>query len=88
MPSIEILGYLSGTVISLSFIPQVVRVFRLKSAREISLPFTILMLCGVCGWLAYGILLGRPSMIWANSAGVALSTALLIGKFKYGRKNG
>jgi MtN3 and saliva related transmembrane protein len=83
--SIEWLGYIAALITTMSFVPQIVRVFRLKSAREISLPFTVLMLIGVIGWLIYGIVLGRPSIIAANIVGGSLTALLLVGKLKYGK---
>jgi MtN3 and saliva related transmembrane protein len=61
------------------------RVFKLRSAREISLLFTSLLLVGVFLWLVYGIYLRLlPVIIW-NAVSIALVTALLIAKLKYGR---
>ena len=68
-----------------SLVPQIIRVFRLKSAREISTTFTGMMLLGVILWLTYGIMLGLvPLMLW-NSISAVLTIALLVAKMKYGR---
>ena len=39
----EYLGFLAGVFSTLSIVPQIIRVFRLKSAREISMLFTVLL---------------------------------------------
>jgi MtN3 and saliva related transmembrane protein len=81
----EYLGYIGGVLTTLCYIPQIIRVFRLKSAKEISLLFTIMLLVGVVVWLFYGILLSLGPVILWNSIGLAIISALLFAKLKYGR---
>ena len=81
----ESLGFIAGALVTSSIIPQLVRVFKLKSAREISLLFTCSLLLGVITWLVYGIFLGlAPVLLW-NAIGAALVAVLLYAKLKYGR---
>ena len=82
----EILGFVAGAVVTLSFIPQLIRVFKLKSAREISLLFTILMLVGISIWLAYGFYFRLAPIILWNVVGAAQTVILLYAKLKYGRQ--
>jgi MtN3 and saliva related transmembrane protein len=81
----EIFGLLGGALTTFGYIPQFVRILRLKSAREISLPFTLLFLAGATCWLTYGILLTLAPVILWNSAGIIFLSILLYGKLKYGR---
>ncbi len=81
----EVMGFAGGALCTLGFLPQVVRVFKLRSAREISLPFTWLFLAGVACWLAYGIYFGLPPVIIWNSITLVLAAALLYAKLRYGR---
>jgi MtN3 and saliva related transmembrane protein len=81
----EIFGLIAGAITTGSFIPQVVKVYRLKSAHEISLSFTLLFISGDLLWLIYGIFINSfPIIIW-NTIGAILALALLIGKLKFGR---
>ncbi|MFC1924488.1 SemiSWEET family transporter [Chloroflexota bacterium] len=81
----ESLGFVAGALVTCSMIPQIIRVFKLKSAREISILFTSLLLLGVTLWLAYGIYLRlNPVIIW-NAVGAVLAALLLTAKLKYGR---
>jgi len=82
----EILGFVGGSLITVAFIPQVWRLYRLKSAREISLPFNILFLMGGMCWLAYGISKDLLSVIVSNVVNLALVLAMLYAKVKYGRQ--
>jgi MtN3 and saliva related transmembrane protein len=85
LPLVELLGLIAGALVTCSLIPQLVRVFRLRSAREISTLFTSLLLLGTITWLVYGIILGLlPVIIW-NATGTLLVAALLYAKLKYGR---
>ncbi len=85
MPAGDWLGYIAGAVVALSLIPQIIRVFVLRSAREISLIFNSLMLVGNLIWLAYGVYLNSIPLILWNSTGVVLMGTLLFAKLKYGR---
>ena len=81
----EILGIIAGALVTISTIPQLVRVFKLRSAHEISLPFTIMLMVGFTFWTAYGFALGRILLIIWNMVAVALISVLLFAKIKYGR---
>ena len=81
----ELLGFIAGALISVGFIPQIWRLFKLKSAREISLPFTLLFLTGLACWLAYGILMSLPPVILWNAITMAMMCAILYAKLKYSR---
>ena len=85
MSSQEFLGFVAGILVNVALVPQVVRVFRLKSAVEISLPFTILLLVGMFCWLGYGILYQLFPIIFWNAVGAGLVATLLSAKLKYGR---
>jgi MtN3 and saliva related transmembrane protein len=82
----EILGLIAGALITVAFIPQVWRLYRLKSAREISLPFNLLFLAGGVCWLGYGISKELLSVIVSNAMNLALVFAMLYAKAKYGRQ--
>ncbi len=81
----EYIGLIAGALITFGFIPQIIRVFKLKSAREISATFSILLLVGMLLWLIYGISLHLTPIILWNSVGLLLVSILLYGKLKYGR---
>jgi MtN3 and saliva related transmembrane protein len=68
------------------FVPQVWRLFKLKSAREISLPFTLLFTIGIAFWLAYGIVFSSFSVTLWNGITLVLAGCMLFAKIKYGRR--
>lgn len=80
----ELLGWFAGAFVTFSLLPQIIRVFKLRSAREISLLFNSLLLIGIVLWLGYGIAIDRvPIIIW-NAIGAILTALLLAAKIKYG----
>ena len=81
----EVFGFIAGAVMTVGFVPQVWRLYKLKSAREISLPFISLYLVGSACWLSYGVLLGLPPIILWNAITLLLGIAMLYAKFKYGK---
>ncbi len=85
--SIGLVGFIAGAVVTVSYIPQIVRVFRLKSSHEISLPFTALLLMGICIWLAYGVAKRDVPLILWNAVGAVQAALLLYAKVKYGKDN-
>ena len=85
MSSTEYLGLVAGLLTTFALVPQIIRVYKLKSAREISLLFNSSLLLGVAIWLVYGILQGLLSLIIWNSIGIFLNGWLLLTKLKYGR---
>jgi MtN3 and saliva related transmembrane protein len=77
---IEVVGLVAGTLTTLSFLPQAVKVWRSRSTHDISLLMFGLMLIGTALWLTYGILLRSPALILANGASLLL--VAWIGWFK------
>lgn len=85
MVSVESLGLVAGALTTCSIIPQLIRVLKMKSAREISILFTTLLLLGMICWLVYGVYSELVPVILWNSIGAVLTALLLYLKLKYGR---
>jgi MtN3 and saliva related transmembrane protein len=81
----DLIGFIGGTIVACSFLPQIVRVIKLKRAYEISPFFTFLMLVGCIIWTVYGFSIKMlPTMIFSliNTMQVAL---LMFLRYMYGR---
>ncbi len=85
MPWTEWLGLLAGFCTTLAFLPQALRVWRLRSAREISLVTFLLFFAGTGLWLAYGILLGSVAVTAANGVTLLFAGLILLGKLRFDR---
>jgi len=55
MPTIEIIGLIAATLTTACFIPQVYKVWKEKSTKDISLVMYIVFMIGLALWLYYGI---------------------------------
>jgi MtN3 and saliva related transmembrane protein len=85
LPPLEYLGLAAGLLTTFALVPQLIRVYKLKSARDISLIYNSMMLVGILAWLAYGIISSRISLIIWNIIGCGLNIWLLTAKVKYGK---
>ena len=85
MQLVEILGFVAGTYTTAAFLPQVIQVWRTRSAADISLGMYCVFLLGVFLWLAYGIIVSAMSMIVANSVTLCLAGLVLLMKLRFER---
>lgn len=83
MESINLLGLIAGSLTTVSFVPQVVRIWRTRSTHDISLLMFSIFSAGVVCWLWYGIALGSWPIIVANIVTLALSLTVLCFKILY-----
>lgn len=85
---LEGIGYLAAFCTTFAFVPQLVRVLKLKSARDVSLSMLVIFNVGVAAWLIYGFILHSWPVILANAATLLLSTSLLGVKLYYSGRDG
>ena len=78
-----LLGFMAGTLTTLSFIPQVHKAWRSKRCHDLSWGMLISFSAGVALWLAYGVLLRAAPIILANAVTLALLLAIGALKMKY-----
>ncbi len=78
------IGIIAGIITTSALIPQAVKIYRNKSARDISLAMFIFLAVGICLWLFYGILLGELPLILANSFSLLFILSIIIMKIRYG----
>lgn len=77
---IQLIGFAAGSFTTLAYVPQVVRTWRTRSAKDLSLGMLIALSTGVSLWLTYGIALGAWPIIIANSVTLVLSFVLIVFK--------
>jgi MtN3 and saliva related transmembrane protein len=86
--TVNLIGSVAAICTTISFVPQLIRIYRLKSADEISLVMFLVFSLGVFLWLLYGIFIRSFPVILANSFTLALSLAILVLKVRYDRRRG
>ena len=83
MDTVAIVGYIAGALTTISFVPQVMRAWKLKETRDLSLAMLILFAAGILLWTWYGIWTESLPIIVANVITFLLILVLLGLKFRY-----
>ncbi len=83
MDNIVLIGYIAGTLTTASFVPQVIRSWKLKETRDLSLAMLVLFAIGVILWTVYGIWIGSLPIIAANVVTLGLILFLLWMKVRF-----
>jgi MtN3 and saliva related transmembrane protein len=79
----DAIGLLAGLLTTASLLPQVMKIWKSKSAKDISLRMFLAFSVGVALWLAYGILQKEMPMILWNAVSLLLAGAILAMKLKF-----
>ncbi len=83
MESVNTLGLLAGALTTVAFVPQVIKIWKTKHARDISSGMFAIFSSGVLLWLFYGIQIGSLPVIVANAVTLGLSLTILVFKIKF-----
>lgn len=83
MSALQLLGLAAGTITSITFLPQVIQIWKTKSAKDISMFMLMLLILGVSMWLTYGILVMDAAIIYTNSMVLIMSLVMLYFKVKF-----
>lgn len=62
----EVLGFIAAGLGAISFLPQVIRIWRFRSVKDISSAMYIIYGSSVLLWLAYGIIIKSEPLILAE----------------------
>jgi MtN3 and saliva related transmembrane protein len=82
----DLIGSVAAVLTSVAFLPQVLRVWRTRSARDISLGMYAAFTAGVACWIAYGLLIGAWPVVAANLVTFLLACTVLLLKLRYDRQ--
>ena len=80
---IGIIGIVAGACTTVSFVPQIIKIFRTKHVRDISLMMYTVLTIGIFLWLIYGIFLEEIPIILANGVAFVLCLSVIIMKLIY-----
>ena len=84
---IDGIGLVAGLLTTTAFIPQVWKIYRTKSGKDISGRMFSLFSFGIVLWLVYGILLKSVPLILSNAVTLILSLTILWLKIRYRRNS-
>lgn len=77
------IGLLAGTLTTVAFIPQVIKIWRSKKADDISVSMFLIFTVGVGLWMIYGIQIASLPVMLANAVTMMLALVILILKYCY-----
>jgi MtN3 and saliva related transmembrane protein len=82
--AIKLIGFAAATCTTIAYAPQAIKVWKTRSARDISLGMFLIMVLGLALWLIYGLLSGDAPLIASNAVTMVLAGGILVMKLKYG----
>lgn len=84
MEPIDILGYIAGILVVISLLPQVVKSWKTRLTRDISMARYIIYIIGLVLWITYAAIIGNGPVGVMNGIGLALAISILYLKIKHG----
>jgi MtN3 and saliva related transmembrane protein len=78
------MGLLAAFCSTAAFVPQVVKTWRTRSTKDISLVMFLVLVMGIILWLAYGVIIQDIPLIVANGITLLFAGTILILKLKHG----
>ncbi len=85
MNGVDILGYSAGFITTLTFLPQVLKTYKEKSARDISLNMFLIAATNEIMWVVYGFLKNDMVIVLTNAVVLVLSLTMIVFKLKYSK---
>lgn len=85
LPILDVVGIIAGTITTISFMPQVIKAWKSKSVKDISLGMYTLFSVGIIFWILYGFMVNSIPIIAANSATLALTGVIIFLKIKHNK---
>ncbi len=80
---ITLLGLTAATLTTLAFLPQVIKSWRSRETRDVSLGMFAVLTVGIILWLIYGLLIGDLPLVVANGVTLVLAVTMLYLKLRY-----
>ncbi len=77
------IGLIAGLLTSIAAIPQVVKTWRSRHARDLSIWQPLLLSAGVALWLFYGILINDMPLILSNITPLICNLLLTVMKVRF-----
>jgi MtN3 and saliva related transmembrane protein len=84
MALLDYSGYLAALCTTGAYVPQVMKVWRTRATKDISLKMFLVLVTGLALWLTYGIWRGEWPLILANGTTLMLAGTILAFKLRHG----
>lgn len=79
----QVIGLVAGTITSITFIPQVIRIWKTRSAKDLSMVMMLLLILGTSLWFSYGLMIRDAAIIYTNSMVLVMSLVMMYFKVRY-----
>jgi MtN3 and saliva related transmembrane protein len=79
---VGIMGFIAGLLTTVAFLPQVIKVYKTKSAKDISLPMYVIFTIGIAMWIIYGFMLDAMDILIFNVITFILAITILVYKIR------
>ena len=79
-----IVGVIAASLTTLATLPQIIRSWKTKNTKDVSLMTYIILAIGTFLWIIYGWLLGEAPIFIANIVAFFFALSVLILKIRYG----
>ncbi|MGC8484877.1 MAG: SemiSWEET transporter [Candidatus Baltobacteraceae bacterium] len=86
MSALDLLGLSAGTLTTLSFMPQMLRIVKRRSADDLSYGALAFFILGISLWVWYGIALHSLPILLTNAVTLALNFSILVLKIAHDRR--
>jgi MtN3 and saliva related transmembrane protein len=83
MDTVTMLGLLAGILTTSSFIPQVIKIYKTRETKDISLAMFIVLCSGISMWAIYGFYIRSLPVIFANTISFVFAFIIVVFKIKY-----
>jgi len=84
MEWVNLLGYVAGALVVLSLLPQVIKSWKTKLTRDISLSRYVIYVIGLVLWIAYAFIIENGPVGVMNAIGLVLALSILYLKIRHG----
>ncbi|TMJ03689.1 MAG: hypothetical protein E6G97_08450 [Alphaproteobacteria bacterium] len=82
MQLVTVIGLVAAFCTTVSYIPQIRKIWATGETHDISLKMFLILAAGIALWVLYGVLRGDAVIILANSVSLAFLAAILFFKLR------
>lgn len=82
MSLVTMVGLIAAFCTTISYVPQIGKIWRTGETEDISLKMFLILATGIALWVVYGVLQGDPVIILANSVSLAFLATILFFKLR------
>ena len=79
----ELLGFVAAGLSAISFLPQLIKIWRFRSVKDISTGMYVIYAVSVILWLVYGIIIKSEPLVLAEILTLILVSAILTMKYMW-----